>query len=127
VKISVKAEESVYSDRYSNNGSCPLWCFNNTCVVRVGEDLFASGYERIPDAPPMNDCRWVLRQRTEDSWQLPWPAYAPTDMAPFGASHARVNYPVVALNDRTVHFCGAADMTHRERTDLHGNIKQENI
>lgn len=230
MKISVKAEESVYSDRYSNNGASPMWCSNNTCVLRLGDEVFASGYERIPGAPPMNDCRWVLRQRTEEGWQrvqadergrqrepcplgrlpdgrlllssnptllppdaagggparpellvfdaaqpvappkvwhpawketppfnqhsyrtlavdataremilfqnanyshaewalrtvdgdwisgqLPWPAYAPTDMAPFGASHARVNYPVVALNDRTVHFCGAAAYDNWDR------------
>ena len=29
-------------------------------------------------------------------------------MTPYGASHARVNYPVVALKNRAVHFCGAA-------------------
>jgi len=29
-------------------------------------------------------------------------------MAPFGASHARVNYPVVALKSRALHFCGVA-------------------
>jgi hypothetical protein len=199
-------------------------------VVRVGEDLFASGYERIPGAPPMNDCRWALWQRVAHGWQrvqvdetgrqrepcplgcllggrvllssnptrlpceaagggpsqpewllfdagrpaaapqkllpawqgeptfnqhsyrsmavdaargeailfqnadyshaewalrqadgswlsgrLAWPRYAPTDMAPFGASHARVNYPVVALKNRSVHFCGAAAYDNWDR------------
>jgi len=230
VRMSVEMEETVYSDRYSNNGACPLWCFNNTCVVRVGDDIFASGYERIPGAPPMNDCRWALWQRTADGWvraqvdssgrqrepcplgilpggrivlssnptllppeaagggparpewvvfdaadptpppkvlhpawqgsppfnqhsyrtlavdaahgeailfqnadyshsewalmtskggwingRLAWPAHAPTDMAPFGASHARVNYPVVAMNKRTVHFCGAVAYDNWDR------------
>ncbi len=230
MKTSAKAEETVYSDRYSNNGACPLWCFNNTCVVRVGDEVFVSGYERIPGAPPMNDCRWVFWQRTADGWQriqadensrqrepcplgclpdgrillssnptllppaaegggparpellvfdtaspaappeglhpawhgtppfnqhsyrtlavdaahgeailfqnanyshsewalrtadgdwisgqLAWPLHAPADLAPFRASHARVNYPVVALNDRTVHFCGAAAYDNWDR------------
>ncbi len=230
MRMTVETEETVHSDRYSNNGACPLWCFNNTCVVRMGEDVFVSGYEPIPGAPPMNDCRWVLWQRTAASWQrvqadensrqrepcplgcfsggdlllssnptllppdaagggparpellafdaahpaappkvlhpvwqgtppfnqhsyrtlavdaahgeailfqnanyshsewalrkadgnwicgqLAWPRYALTDLAPFGASHARVNYPVVALNDRTVHFCGAAAYDNWDR------------
>jgi len=37
--------------------------------VRTGDDLFVSGYERILGAPPMNDCRWALWQRTADGWQ----------------------------------------------------------
>lgn len=237
IRPMVEAEEIVYSSRYSNNGASPLWCFNNTCVVRLGDDVFVSGYERIPGAPPMNDCRWALWQRTDAGWvrrqagasgrqrepcplgllpdgrvllssnptllpadaagggparpellvfaantpatppkvlhpawqgsppcnqhsyrtlavdatsgeaiifqnasythsewalrhadgawssgQLAWPAHAPTDLAPFGASHARVNYPVVALNKRAVHFCGAAAYDNWERvktpTDL---------
>ncbi len=235
--VLVDVEEDVYSSSYSNNGSSPMWCFNNTCVVRVGDDVFASGYERIPGAPPMNDCRWALWQRSVAGWQrrqadetgcqrepcpqgrlpdgrvllssnptllppgtagggparpellvfdagapaalprvlhptwegspafsehsyrtlavdgatgdailfqnvgcthaewalwqsdgnwssgkLAWPAYAPTDMAPFGASHARVNYPVVAMCGRTVHFYGAAAYDNWDRvrtpTDL---------
>jgi hypothetical protein len=230
IRMTIEAEETVYSDRYSNNGACPMWCFNNTCVVRAGDDLFVSGYERIPGAPPMNDCRWALWQRTADGWQrrqadatgrtrepsplaclpggrlllsanptllppdaagggparpefllfdstaptaqpevllpawqgsphfnqhsyrtlamdaargetilfqnadysrsewalrtasadwisgrLAWPAHVPTDMAPFGASHARVNYPVVALRNRAVHFCGAAAYDNWDR------------
>ncbi len=227
---SVKAEEIVYADLYSNNGACPMWCFNSTCVVRVGDNVFISGYERIPGASPMNDCRWALWQRTADGWQrcqadetgrqrepcplaclpdgrillssnptllppdaagggpaapewlvfdaaqpavppkvhhpawqghpsfnqhsyrtlavdagtgeailfqnadfshaewalrtaagdwisgqLAWPLHAPTDMAPFGASHARVNYPVATLNHRTAHFCGAAAYDNWDR------------
>jgi hypothetical protein len=36
-------------------------------------------------------------------------------MAPFGASHARVNYPVVMLRNRAVHFCGAAAYDNWDR------------
>jgi len=42
----VECEDVVYSGRYSNNGSCPMWCFSNTCIARLGDDVFASGYER---------------------------------------------------------------------------------
>ncbi len=230
VEVAVDAEETVYSSRYSNNGASPMWCFNNTCLVRQDGDVFVSGYERIPGAPPMNDCRWVLWQRTADGWQrrqadeagrqrepcplaclpdgrlllssnptllppeasgggparpellefaaaqpqaapfarvpgwqgqpafsehsyrtlavdaaageailfqnagyanaewalldrqgqwrggqLPFPRYAPDDLAPFGASHGRVNYPVVALHDRAAHVCGAVAYDNWDR------------
>ncbi len=230
MQMTAEAEETVYAGRYSNNGACPLWCFNNTCVVRQDEGVFVSGYERIPATPPMNDCRWALWQRKAAGWQrwqadktgrtrepsplaclpggrlllsanptlmppgaagggparpellvfdaaspagpprtllpkwqespaftehsyrtlaadgatgdailfqnvgcsradwalwraggtwsggrLAWPPYAPTDMAPFGASHTRVNYPVVSLANRAVHFCGAAAYDNWDR------------
>jgi pimeloyl-ACP methyl ester carboxylesterase len=54
--MSANAEDAVYSDRYSNNGASPMWCFNNTCVVRVGEDLFACDYRGIGESRP-DTCR----------------------------------------------------------------------
>lgn len=60
VRMDAEAEETVYSGRYSNNGSIPMWCLNNTCIVRQGEDVFASVYQRVPGAQPLNDCRWTL-------------------------------------------------------------------
>ena len=232
IKIAVEAEDSVHKDRYSNNGSCPTWCFNSTCLVRVGKDVFVSATERVPGARPLSDCRWVLMRRTDDGWEriatdpgrtrepsplavlppgrlllsanptltgprargggparpsilafdpagpaapyktllpdwqgrprfsehsyrtfvadaasgemllfqnagyshsewalltsggkwiagkLKWPPYAKTDLAPYGARFARVNYPVVVLRNRAVHFCGvpAYDNWDRVRT-----------
>ena len=72
IRMTVEAEEVIYSGRYSNNGSCPMWCFNNTCVVRQGNDVFVSGYERVPGAKPMNDCRWFLSKRTQSGWERLW-------------------------------------------------------
>ncbi|HUT32311.1 MAG TPA: acetylxylan esterase [Planctomycetota bacterium] len=233
IQFTVEAEENVYSSHYSNSGAGPMWCYSNTCVVRLGEEVFVSGLERLPKHRPLNDCRWMLFQRTAEGWRrqqadergrtrepcplaclppgrlvlsanptllgpqaagggparpellefdavnpaapyrtllpgwlgqpafsehsyrsvaadaaggevilfqntgyshaewallgragkwqggkLSWPAYASTDLAPFGASHARVNYPVVGLRDRAVHFCGVAayDNWSRVRT-----------
>lgn len=47
--------------------------------------------------------------------QLRWPEYGDADIAPFGADHVRVNYPVVALRDREVHFCGCASYDNWDR------------
>jgi hypothetical protein len=62
-------EEEVFSARYSNNGASPMWCFGNTCLVRLGERLFASIHEPLPKQPGPNDCRWSLFERTADGWQ----------------------------------------------------------
>ncbi|NLF40243.1 hypothetical protein GX586_12415 [bacterium] len=230
LEVSVTREETLYSSRYSNNGSSPMWCFGNTCIARQGDEVFVSGYERAPDAKPMNDCRWFLMRRTAAGWErlwtdekgrtrepsplarlpdgrlfvsanptllpptaagggpsrpellefatvdakarprvhLPgwqgqppfnqhsyrsmaadassgeiivfqnadyansewallkadgawsggklfWPPYAKTDLAPFGATHARVNYPVVVLRNRAVHFCGVSAYDNWDR------------
>lgn len=69
IQLTVEAEDVVLSDRYSNNGSMPTWCFGSTCIVRVGADVFVSGVERVPGAQPLNDCRWVLMKRTAAGWE----------------------------------------------------------
>jgi hypothetical protein len=53
-------EEKVFSARYSNNGASPMWCFGNTCLVRLGDRVFASIHEPLPGQPGPNDCRWSL-------------------------------------------------------------------
>lgn len=62
-------EEEVFSARYSNNGASPMWCFGNTCLVRLGDRVFASIHEPLAGQPGPNDCRWSLFERTTDGWQ----------------------------------------------------------
>ncbi len=47
--------------------------------------------------------------------RLQWPAYKESDLAPFGAERARVCYPVVALRDRAVHYCGTSSYDNWDR------------
>jgi hypothetical protein len=68
LKPVVEAEEDVYSYAAANNGAGPMWCAGSTCLVRVGEKVFASGLETLPDAKPLNNCCWVLYQRTNNGW-----------------------------------------------------------
>ncbi|MBL9137937.1 MAG: hypothetical protein JNK85_18875 [Verrucomicrobiales bacterium] len=69
VKVRVEVEESVYRYEPANNGAGPMWCAGSTCLVRVGEDVFASGLETVPSAKPLNNCQWVLWRRTKAGWQ----------------------------------------------------------
>jgi hypothetical protein len=64
----VEVEEDVYSYTNANNGAGPMWCHGSTCLVRVGKRLFASGLETVPEAKPLNNCRWMLFERGEKGW-----------------------------------------------------------
>jgi hypothetical protein len=66
----VEVEEDVYRYEPANNGAGPLWCKGSTCIVRVGNDVFASGIETIKDLKPLNNCRWLLFKREAGGWAL---------------------------------------------------------
>jgi hypothetical protein len=68
----VEIEEDVYSFTYATNGAGPMWCHGSTCLVRVGKRLFASGLETVPDAKPLNNCRWMLFERKAKGWERVW-------------------------------------------------------
>ncbi|MHB9005778.1 MAG: hypothetical protein ACYDC1_02490 [Limisphaerales bacterium] len=69
-RITVEVEEDVYSFTPANNGAGPLWCHGSTCLVRDGDRVLATGLETIPDAPPLNNCRWTLWERKPAGWSL---------------------------------------------------------
>lgn len=64
----VDVEETVYSYTPANNGAGPMWCHGSTCLVRVGDRTFVTGLETVPGAQPLNNCRWVLWERTHGGW-----------------------------------------------------------
>lgn len=66
----VEVEEDVYTFEPVDNGAGPLWCSGSTCLVRIGEQVFASGFETLKDAKPLNNCRWMLYQREANGWKL---------------------------------------------------------
>jgi len=66
----VEAEEDVYRYEPANNGAGPMWCSGSTCLVRIGENVFASGLETLAERKPLNNCRWLLLQRGAGGWEL---------------------------------------------------------
>ena len=66
----VEAVEDVYRFQPADNGAGPMWCSGSTCLVRIGDDLFASGLETLPGVKPLNNCRWTLWKRTPQGWEL---------------------------------------------------------
>src|SRR5437867_10958812 len=58
----VEIEEDVYKYEPADNGAGPTWCSGSSCLVRIGDEVFASGLETITNAKPLNNCRWTLYQ-----------------------------------------------------------------
>ena len=65
----VELEETVYTYVSANNGAGPMWCAGSTCLFRSDDRLYATGLETVPDAKPLNNCRWVLFERSSPGWQ----------------------------------------------------------
>lgn len=65
----VEVEEDVYRYEPANNGAGPMWCGGSTCIVRVGEVVYATGLETLPGEKPLNNCRWVLWRRDAQGWK----------------------------------------------------------
>jgi hypothetical protein len=68
--LQVEAEEEVYGFAPNNNGTDPMWCYGSTCLVRINDEVFASGLETIRDAAPLNNCRWKIFRRSTSGWRL---------------------------------------------------------
>ena len=69
-QVRVDAEEDVYSYAPADNGAGPMWCGGSTCLVRIGQDVLASGLETLKAAKPLNNCRWMLFKRGTGGWEL---------------------------------------------------------
>ncbi len=70
LRPAVEIEEDLYTFEPADNGAGPLWCHGSTCLARSGGRLFASGLETLKGLKPLNNCRWLLFERTAAGWQL---------------------------------------------------------
>ncbi len=70
VKPVVEIEEQVYQYVPANNGAGPTWCSGAPTLVRLGNTLFASGLETLPDVKPLHNVRWTLWKRDAAGWAL---------------------------------------------------------
>lgn len=69
IKIVVQSEEEVYKYIPADNGAGPMWCHGSTCIVRAGDNIYATGIETVPAWKPLNNCRWMLFRRTSRGWE----------------------------------------------------------
>lgn len=69
VRPNVEVEEVVYRYEPADNGAGPMWCSGSTCLVRIGQKVFASGIETLKEFKPLNNCRWILFQRNDSEWE----------------------------------------------------------
>jgi hypothetical protein len=100
VQVTVEAEELVYPYQPANNGAGPMWCRGSTCLVRMGDTLFASGLETLPDVQPLHNCRWTLHRRENAGWR---------QILADPEGRTREPAPLVVLNKST--FCLSANPT----------------
>ncbi len=66
----VESQEDVYDFQSADNGAGPTWCHGSTCLVRIRNDVFASGIEKLEHQKPLNNCRWMLFKRNQNRWEL---------------------------------------------------------
>ena len=113
----VEIEEDVYGFHPADNGSSPMWCYGSTCLVRIGDDVFASGLILFQNIG-VSHSQWAFLDR-DGNWaatgKLIWPEREDPRFAPYNSTRARVNYPNVVLKDRAVHFCGGSAFNKWER------------
>ncbi|MBK9390752.1 MAG: hypothetical protein IPN68_11335 [Bacteroidetes bacterium] len=69
VEAVIEAEEEVYDYIPANNGAGPMWCHGSTSIVRLGEKVYASGLETVPAWKILNNCRWMLFERSDSGWK----------------------------------------------------------
>lgn len=65
----LECEEEVYTYQPAANGAGPLWCFGTSTLVRIGERIFASALETIPDRKPLNNVVALLFERGANGWK----------------------------------------------------------
>jgi hypothetical protein len=88
----VEAEEEVYRYQPADNGAGPMWCHGNTCIVRVGDQVFASGLETLEGAKPLHNCVPLLFRRAGQGWERLYR----------GEGRTREPSPLVCLGDRVL-------------------------
>lgn len=104
----VEAEEEVYQYIPADNGAGPMWCGGSTCMVRTGKRVYASGIETVPEWKILNNCRWMLFERTDDGWKKKL-----TD----NEGRTREPSPIAAFNDGRVFLSANPTLTTPDKRD----------
>ena len=104
----VEVEEDVYSYQPADNGAGPMWCHGNTSIVRVGDQVLASGIETLPGYQPLNNVRWMLFRRGAAGWEMPRNGED---------THEREPCPLVAFPDGSVFLSTNPNTCRPEESD----------
>ena len=66
----VQTQYQVYELASPDNGAGPMWCYGSTCLARLGQNVFASGLQLVPNQKPLNNVRWTLYALKDQEAQL---------------------------------------------------------
>jgi len=108
LKPVVVAEQDLYEYKTADNGADPMWCHGNTCVVRVGKNVFASGIETLPDHKAYNNVRWMLFKGTGKQLK---------QITNGGDTHEREPCPMACFPDGRVFLSVNPSATNPNQTD----------
>lgn len=70
LRVAVSVEEDIYRFVPAKNGAGPMWANGMTAVVRLGDTVFVSGLETVPEIQGLSNCRWLLFKRYDTGWKL---------------------------------------------------------
>ncbi|MYM82956.1 hypothetical protein GTP44_13435 [Duganella sp. FT50W] len=87
----VEVEEEIYAYVPANNGATPMWDSGSSNLVRIGEQVFASGLDTLPGMAPPNNTQCRLWRRSSLGWRAD---------PPDPSGRTREPCPLVAFPDR---------------------------
>ena len=108
--LKVQTEEMVYRYVSADNGAGPMWCHGSTCIVRAGNQVYATGIETVPGWKPLNNCRWTLFRRSAAGWE-----HVMTDEK----DRTREPSPVAVLNNGHIYLSVNPTLTMPEEYNGH--------
>ncbi|MCJ8329694.1 MAG: hypothetical protein HRT89_06320 [Lentisphaeria bacterium] len=93
IKLELEEENEMYKYTWPSNGSGAFWTTGNSCIVRRGKEVYATGIEHMPKKANPNNVRWVLFKKTDGKMLR---------IADGGDTSEREPCPIGALKDGTV-------------------------
>src|SRR5690349_8457051 len=67
----IEVEEDVYAYSDPSNGAGPQWCHGSTTLARLGDAVYVSANETLPDLKPLHNVRWQLwSKRGDEKWTM---------------------------------------------------------
>lgn len=108
------AEDDIYKYVPANNGAGPMWANGMTCVVRLGDRVFASGLETLPEVEGLNKCRWLLFKRYDSGWKLEARDLINLNREPCSLSVFNDQKILLSVNPKQADSCSEYCLTHPE-------------
>lgn len=122
--LRLEAEEDIYSYTPANNGAGPMWGQGMTSVIRMGDQVFASGLETVPEVKGLSNCRWMLFKRYDSGWKLEAKDLINLTREPCSLSVFKNEKVLLSVNPKQADSCTEYCLTHPEILSFSGRNLQ---